>query len=85
MSYEFEKHLNTNAYPSNEYNIAALEVALVCLVRAIDKTNPGFGKEFLETFDRGFKAQKEANKNFETNNSPGEALALLGVMIKSGL
>lgn len=85
MSYEFEKHLNTQTFPSKEYQIAALQVGLVSLVKAIEKTNPGFGTTFLETFDSGFKAQREANQMFDADRSPVEAIALLGTMIKSGL
>lgn len=85
MSYEFEKHLNIKAFPSNEHQIVSLQLGLISLVKTIEKTNPGFGNEYLETFDRCFKAQQEANKQFDSVHSPVEAIALLGTMIKSGL
>ncbi|AUZ66867.1 hypothetical protein V8J08_005255 [Citrobacter amalonaticus] len=85
MKYEFEKHLNTTSLPSIELQVHALQVGLASLVQAIEKSTPGFGEVFLQTFDNGFKQNREANKNVGEEYSPVEALALLGTMLKSGL
>lgn len=85
MKYEFEKHLNTQSRPSTELQVSALQVGLVSLVQAIEKSPPGFGEIFLQTFDNGFKQNREANKVVSKEHSPVEALALLGTMIKNGL
>ncbi|MFA1286032.1 hypothetical protein ACDI96_25505 [Citrobacter telavivensis] len=85
MKYEFEKHFNTTSMPSIELQVFALQVGLASLVQAIEKSTPGFGEVFLQTFDNGFKQNMEANKSVGDEYSPVEALALLGTMIKSGL
>ncbi|HBB9912604.1 TPA: hypothetical protein M5M69_004399 [Citrobacter freundii] len=85
MKYEFEKHLNTKSQPSTELQVSALQVGLVSLVQAIEKSTPGFGEVFLQTFDNGFKQNREANNGIGGEYSPVEALALLGTMIKNGL
>ncbi|ENM4575793.1 hypothetical protein ACJ5W6_002580 [Enterobacter hormaechei] len=76
--YRYEEILSGSmSLPSNEHNIAALQVGFASLVAALEKSNPGVADSFFAYFDANYVMNRES--------TAAPAIAQLGAMVKAGL